>query len=238
MSKIIFALALVALAITSVTAQAQTSHYSLGTNVNIDGTIWYITVSDSTNCKTAYTSAGAFLSYGFKFRSDVASSTKYERALPVCQQNEVESGHGYGYGKFLAPQVGKIVCSDRGSDKGTCYVMARGGYKVGFANAQVFKDLGYSFLNTVSADVSWMKNLLVINSASTGHYGPINFNGTVKMSNGSDGFGVFPDLATLYSYGYTLDDVKTANEADWNSHDTLSYNQEVIGHRQKGQLTP
>jgi hypothetical protein len=237
MSKIIFALALVALTATSITAQAQTNGaYPLGTNVNINGTIWYITTS---NCRTAYTSAGAFLSYGFKFSSDVASSTEYDRALPICQLNEVSGpGYGYSYGKFLPPQVGKIVCSDRGSDKGTCYVMARGIYKAGFANAQVFKDLGYSFSNKVVADVSWMKNLFVINSTSTRHYGPINFNGTVKMSNGTDGFGAFPDLVTLYSYGYTLDDVTTANEADWNSHNTLSYNEVVIGHRQKGQLTP
>src|SRR6185312_17234132 len=75
-----------------------------GTNVSdASGTV-YMIVSGQ---RRPYTSAGAFLSYGFNSFASVAQASAEDLALPV--------------GSFIPPQDGSIICSDRGSDKGTCY---------------------------------------------------------------------------------------------------------------------
>src|SRR5450631_2288673 len=101
---------------------AHAAAHAAGANVSSsDGTVWMI-MPDGT--RRAYTSAGAFLSYGFNSWSQVVPASADDLALPAGSS-------------FIPPQDGSIICSDRGSDKGTCYEVS-GGMKFGFTSAAVF----------------------------------------------------------------------------------------------------
>jgi hypothetical protein len=79
--------------------------HSAGTNIKgADGTIYLVTTD---GYKRPYTSAGAFLSYGLNSFAKT--------------QNESTEDSSLKNGWFIPPQDGKIICSDRGADKGTCY---------------------------------------------------------------------------------------------------------------------
>ena len=89
---------------------AHAAVHAAGTNVSAsDGTIFMIS-TDGT--RRPYTSAGAFLSYGFNSFASTVTASAEDLALPV--------------GSFIPPQDGSIMCSDRGSDKGTCYLITAG----------------------------------------------------------------------------------------------------------------
>src|SRR5579864_633724 len=95
--------------------------HSAGVNVkSSDGTIYFITTDGQ---RRPYTSAGAFLSYGLNSFGNVAVASAEDLSLPV--------------GSFIPPQDGKIICSDRGGDKGTCYLISQSA-KVGFPSAAIF----------------------------------------------------------------------------------------------------
>jgi hypothetical protein len=94
-----------------------------------DGTIYFIT---QTNQKRPYTSAGAFLSYGLNSFAGTLPATAEDMALTT--------------GAFIPPQDGKIICSDRGNDKGTCYLISQSA-RMAFPSAEVFLGQGFSFKN-------------------------------------------------------------------------------------------
>ena len=191
--------------------------HSAGTNVkSSDGTVWMITTDGQ---RRAYTSAGAFLSYGFNSFSSVVGANADDLALPA--------------GSFIPPQDGKVICSDRGADKGTCYLIT-GAMKAGFTSASVFTGLGFSFSRVQQGDVSWMNSTSNIDNTTAAHRPGVlvNDSGTVKLVGNSGVLGI-PDLATFNSWGYSFADVVPANAAD----KALSMSG-VMATRQPGQLSP
>jgi hypothetical protein len=178
---------------------AHAAVHAAGTNVSdSSGTVWMV-MPDGT--RRAYTSAGAFLSYGFNSWSQVVPASAEDLALTA--------------GSFIPPQDGSIICSDRGSDKGTCYEIS-GGQKFGFTSAAVFTGLGFSFSNALSGDVSWMNSgSMLLNSATAAHLpgSLVNNNGTVQLMGASGLLGI-PDVATFNSWGYSFGKVVPANAAD------------------------
>ncbi|MBI5530194.1 MAG: hypothetical protein HY918_01710 [Candidatus Doudnabacteria bacterium] len=196
---------------------AQAAAHAAGTNVkSSDGTIWMI-MPDGT--RRAYTSAGAFLSYGFNSFASVVDANADDLALPA--------------GSFIPPQDGKIMCSDRGSDKGTCYLVT-GAMKAGFTSAAVFTGLGFSFSRVGYGDVSWMTSTSNIDNTTAAHRPGVlvNNNGTVQLV-GATGLLGIPDLATFNSWGYSFASVVPANDADKAMTQTG-----VMAARVAGQLSP
>jgi hypothetical protein len=187
-----------------------------GTNVISSGTVFMITADGQ---RRPYTSAGAFLSYGFNTWAGVQQAASEDLALPV--------------GSFIPPRDGKIICSDRGADKGTCYLITNG-KKAGFVSAQVFQKLGFSFSKTTMGDVSFMESDNAISDSSQSHKPGtlINKNGTIYLilSNGLSGV---PSMDVLNSWGYSLADAITANISD--SQLPQSY---VMTGRQGAELMP
>lgn len=128
---------------------------------------------------------------------------------------------------------GKILCSDRGSDLGTCYLISDG-KKSGFTSESVFKGLGFSFSNTSPADVSWMQTGPNISDSASSHMTGvlINNNGTIQYVYGTRLFG-FPNMSVFDSWGFQLKDIVPANIADKQKIQDL-----VMSTRMAGQLNP
>lgn len=196
-------------------APAFAAAHAEGANVNKAGTIGMIIGGQF----RPYTSAGAFLSYGFNSWSNVVVANADDSALPV--------------GSFIPPQDGSIIFSDRGADKGTGYVIS-GGSKYGFPTEAIFKGQGYTYANAMWADVSWMPMGGVINSADAAHLPGtlVNNAGTVQLVGNTGLMGV-PDLATFNSWGYSFAKVVPAN-----SNDKAKTQTGVMATRQAGQLSP
>lgn len=177
---------------------AKAAPHAAGTNVNYQGTIWMV-MPDGT--RRAYTSAGAFLSYGFNSFANVVEANSDDLALPA--------------GAFIPPQDGKVICSDRGADKGTCYVIS-GAMKYGFTSAAVFTGLGFSFARAQSGDVSFLTSGATNVDNTTAAHLPgvlVNNGGTVQLRGTSGNLGI-PDIATFNTWGYSFADVVPANDAD------------------------
>jgi len=195
----------------------------VGTNiVDSGGTVYMIAVENGQTVRRPYTSAGAFLSYGFNSFGNL--SRNY-------------SGFSYPVGSFIPPQDGKIVCSDRGADKGTCYIIT-GGKKAAFTSADVFAKLGYSFNRALYGDVSFLINLANINTSAEAHVPGtlVNKDGTIYLvgptADASALFGI-PDMATFNSWGYLFADVVLAN-----SFDRVLPLARNVGARTPGALSP
>jgi hypothetical protein len=168
-----------------------------GANVSNNGTVYMITDDGQ---RRPYTSAGAFLSYGFNSWTNVQQASTEDLALPV--------------GSFIPPRDGKIICSDRGTDKGTCYLMTNG-KPAAFVSAQVFYGLGFSFSKDLTGDVSFLtQDTNITNSTDQHRLGVL-----VKKSGslyivGPTGLLPVPSTAVLTSWGYSAGDAVTANAAD------------------------
>jgi hypothetical protein len=200
---------------------AHAAVHAAGTNVSdSSGTVWMV-MPDGT--RRAYTSAGAFLSYGFNSWSQVVTASAEDLALPQ--------------GSFIPPQDGSIICSDRNDSfavKGTCYEISNG-QKFGFTSAAVFTGLGFSFTNSSLADVSWMTaGSQLLNNTTAAHLPGtlVNNNGTVQLM-GTTGLLGIPDVATFNSWGYSFGKVVPANAADKAMSQTG-----VMATRVAGQLSP
>lgn len=219
--KIFAGLSAAAVTLTAFPAFVAAAAHPVGTNVDYQGTVWMIYNGQSGVCRRAYTSAGAFLSYGFNSWSQVVAANADDLALPVCSEG------------FIPPQDGGIIFSDRGADKGTGYVIS-GGMKYGFPTEAAFKGQGYSYSNATWADVSWMSMGGVINDAAAAHVPGtlINNGGTVQLVGNSGLMGI-PDIATFNSWGYSFAKVVPANAAD-----TAKAQTGVMATRQAGQLSP
>ena len=199
-------------------AVVHASVHSAGTNVvSSDGTVWMI-MPDGT--RRAYTSAGAFLSYGFNSWSQVVPASSEDLALTQ--------------GSFIPPQDGSIMCSDRGTDKGTCYEVSNS-QKFGFTSAAVFAGLGFSFSNALYGDVSWMTSgSTLINDATAAHLPGtlVNNNGTVQLIGNGGVLGI-PDLNTFNGWGYSFKLVVPAN-----ANDKMKTQTGVMAVRTPGLLSP
>ncbi len=197
---------------------AQAAVHAAGTNVSDStGTVWMV-MPDGT--RRAYTSAGAFLSYGFNSWSQVVPASAEDLALPQ--------------GSFIPPQDGSIICSDRGADAGTCYEISSS-QKFGFTSAAVFTGLGFSFTNSMPGDVSWMTmSPTLLNNTTMAHLPGtlVNNVGTVQLM-GTTGLLGIPDVATFNSWGYSFGKVAMANAADKAMTQTG-----VMATRVAGQLSP
>lgn len=199
--KYVLLSALLVLGLQAIPAYA--AEHSLGSNIiGTDGTVYTITTQNGQTVRAPYTSSGAFLSYSFNTWDSIVGVSAEDMALPV--------------GTFIPPQNGKVICSDRGADKGTCYLITNG-QKAGFTSASVFTGLGYSFSNVMSGDVSFLPSTSNVSSASSPHDAGslINKNGTIYLV-GNNGLIGLPSWSTLQSWGYTSTDIVPANSADDN----------------------
>lgn len=89
---------------------AHANQHALGTHIAApDGTVFTITSENGQTVRRPYTSAGDCLSYAFNPWASVVPASAEDLALPD--------------GSLTPPQNGKIICSDRGTDKGTCYLI-------------------------------------------------------------------------------------------------------------------
>lgn len=171
--------------------------HSAGTNILNNGTIYMVTADGQLR---PYTSAGAYLSYGFNSWGNVVQANSDDLALAT--------------GAFIPPRDGTIMCSDRGSDKGTCYLITNG-QKAGFTSENVFNQSGFNFKYALYGDVSFLPTAPNISSSTQAHLPGtlINDSGTIKLVGTNGTIGV-PSMDTLQSWGYSLVNVVNANSAD------------------------
>ncbi|MBL8030561.1 MAG: hypothetical protein JNN11_04925 [Candidatus Doudnabacteria bacterium] len=194
--------------------------HAVGTNVKTsDGTIWMV-MPDGT--RRAYTSAGAFLSYGFNSFATVVDANGEDAALPQ--------------GAFIPPQDGTIFCATatKASDvQGECSLIT-GGMKAAFTSEANFSGRGFSFGNAQYGDSSFLtKTTNIDNTTDANRPGVlVNDNGTVKLV-GNNGVLGIPDMATFNSWGYSWNKVVPANASD----KALPMSG-VMAARQAGQLSP
>lgn len=199
---------------------AKAAAHAVGTNVKTsDGTVWMI-MPDGT--RRAYTSAGAFLSYGFNSFATLVDANAEDAALPQ--------------GAFIPPQDGTIFCATqtKASDvQGECSLIT-GGMKAAFTSEANFSGRGFSFANAQYGDSSFLtKTTNIDNTTDANRPGVlVNDNGTVKLVGNSGVLGI-PDLMTFNSWGYSWAKVVPANAADKALPQTG-----VMAARQAGQLSP
>lgn len=182
---------------------AQAAPHPLSSNiVTQEGTVYTITKENNLTVRRPYTSPGAFLSFSYNTWDTIVGASAEDMALPV--------------GSFIAPQDGKIICSDRGADKGTCYLITSG-KKAGFTSANVFTQLGYNFSYVMSGDVSFLPSTANIDTPTAPHNPGtlINKDGTVYLV-ANNGLLGLPNWDTLKSWGYSPTDIIPANSADRN----------------------
>ncbi len=165
-----------------------------------DGTIWFI---DNNGMRSAFTSAGAFQSYGFLSFSQVVDANSDDLALPT--------------GPFIAPRDGSIFCATatKGTDvAGECSLMT-GGMKAAFTSASVFSGLGFSFSRAKYGDSSFVAKTSNIGNTSDAHRPGVlvNNHGTVQLVGTSSLLGI-PSIDVFNSWGYSFSDVVPANGAD------------------------
>lgn len=180
--------------------------HAVGSNVaGPEGTVYFITTH---NTRSPYTSAGAFLSYKFNSWSNVMPANAADLALPLSTFRpiaDVATQATY----FIPPRNGSLI-----NDHGTVYLITNGA-RIGFASAQVFSNLNYSFANVYPGDTSFMNTLAPLTSAERVHPDGalINDNGTLYIINNGRLMG-FPNLAVFNSWGYWLSEAATANRYD------------------------
>jgi hypothetical protein len=184
-----------------------------------DGTVWFI---DNNNTRSAFTSAGAFQSYGFLSFSQVVDANSDDLALPT--------------GPFIAPRDGSIFCATatKGSDvAGECSLIS-GGMKAAFTSASVFSGLGFSFSRAHYGDSSFLSKTTNIGNTTDAHRPGVlvNNHGTVQLVGTSSLLGI-PSLDVFNSWGYSFSDVVPANGAD----QTITQ-AGVMTARTPGQLNP
>jgi hypothetical protein len=168
-----------------------------------DGTVYRI----ENGTRYPYTSAGAFLSYGFNTWGAVVPATTGDMALPVATYRPSGSTQQTTY--FIPPRNGSLI-----NDKGTIYLITNG-TRVGFANAQSFLELGYSFSNAQPGDTSFMVTLAPINNTATAHPDGtlIRDNKTIYLLKNNTRLGI-SSMEVFYSWGLNMNEVVPANNYD------------------------
>ena len=173
------------------------ANYS-GHNVLINGTVYWIYGS----AKFPYTSAGAFLSYGFNNWAGVTPATADEANLPTAINGNQQVS-------YIPPRNGSLI-----NDHGTIYLITNG-MRAGFSSAQVFTELGYSFSNASAGDTSFLQTLTPINSSQTAHFDGtlVNDHGTIYLMQNNTREGI-PSVAVFNSWGLKFQEVIKANSFD------------------------
>lgn len=229
MKKLIFTILIGVIISLSGVNYTQATAHTAGTNFKTpDGTIWYVYTPIYGNppsfapqyFKRPYTSAGSFMSYSFNDFGKVENATAEDIALSE--------------GEFMPPRNGSVMCSDRGADRGTCYLITN--YKkAGFTSASVFSCLGFSFHQHVYyGDLSWLPTDEVINTCSEAHRPGVvvNNNGTIQLLGSGTSIG-FPTWDIFLSWGFFPEDVVPANKLDTQSQQLF-----IVGPRPFGPLSP
>src|SRR3989344_3939200 len=175
-------------------------------NTNIlgpDGTVYLI----QNGFRSPYTSAGAFLSYGFNYWANVAPATTGDMNLPLSTYTPSGSTSTTTY--FITPRNGSLI-----NDKGTIYLITNG-LRIGFASADAFLGLGYSYATVQPGDTSFMVALAPINNSAMSHPDGtlVNDNGTIYIMKNNTKMG-FPSLQVFFSWGFELNKVVPANSYD------------------------
>lgn len=180
-------------------AQAAT----LGEFIHDKGTVYVISPgSNSVNYRRPFTSAGAFSSYKNHSWANVRPATTSDLSAASV-------------GPFVPPREGSILCSDRGEDYKTCYLISNE-TKRGFTSSQIFLCLGYQFSNVYQGDTSWLAkggNIDTCNQAHPrgtlilmdGQYYIVGNNGKHKVSS-----------SDLETWGYSTIEAVPANSYDRN----------------------
>ena len=163
-------------------------------------TVWFI---KDTGRKAAFTSGGAFMTYGFLSFAQVVDANSDDLALATDP--------------FIAPRDGSIFCATmtKGTDvAGECSLIT-GGMKAAFTSASVFAGQGYSFARANYGDSSFLAKTSNIDNAGAAHRqgALVNFSGTVYLMGTSTLLGI-PSIDVFNSWGYSFADVVTANAAD------------------------
>jgi hypothetical protein len=165
-----------------------------------DGTVYFI---NSNNHRAAFTSAGAFLTYGFLSWSQVVDANTDDLALAADP--------------FIAPRDGSIFCatSTKGTDVAGECALITGGMKAAFTSASVFSGQGYSFARAQYGDSSFLAKTSNIDNAGAAHRqgALVNQSGTVYLVGTSTLLGI-PSVDVFNSWGYSFADVVPANAAD------------------------
>jgi hypothetical protein len=203
LSKTVSAVSSVALA-ASMLAMPLVSHAASAGGVysTPDGTVWFVT---SDMQRRPFTSAGAFLSYGFLTWGQVMAADASVTALPA--------------GSFIPPRDGSIFCATatKGTDvSGEC-ALVTGGMKAAFTSAAVFGGLGYSFANAQYGDSSFLSKTSNIDNSSAAHSPGVLVNnaGTVQMVVSGGLWGVpSVDVFNSWYMNFGFAQVVPANAAD------------------------
>jgi hypothetical protein len=184
-------------------SQASSLAHADGTNIISNGTIYLIQGS----AREPYTSAAAFLSYGFNSWVTVQPATAADLALPFASYTPNGSTQSQPY--YVAPRNGSLI-----NDNGTIYLITDG-MRAGFSSAAIFNNLGYSFANAVPGDTSFLVALAPINSATIPHPDGtlINDNGTIYIMQNGYRVGI-PSMDVLNSWGLKIPEVVNANSYD------------------------
>ncbi len=219
-TKFVTGLSTVAMA-TSMLIMPATTHAATAGEVykTTDGTVYFI---DSSMQKRAFTSWGAFESYGFLSAGQIQNMTDAVMALPS--------------GALVAPQDGRIFCATATKDsdvKGECSLIT-GGKKAAFTSAAVFGAQGFSFANAYNGDSSFLAKTANIDNGSAAHSAGVlvNNGGTIQLVV-SGGLWGTPSMDVFNSWGWKMSDVVTANAAD-----KMLTQTGVIAARTAGQLSP
>ncbi len=211
-------IALVVLLMLLLPHEVSASHLT-GQNIRDGGgTIYFL---DKDGSKRPYTSAAAFLSYRFNTWASVSTGDSDD-----LQKNT---------GQFVPPRDGKIICADRGVEKGTCYLMSNGN-KVAFTSAKLFFAQGFSFQKALTGDVSFLGSGGLISDLSQPHMpGTVIRKGNTLYFVGNNGLYGIPSELILKSWGYAFEDAVPINNADQNANLTVVGNLEL---RTPGSLSP
>lgn len=184
-----------------------------------DGTIWFI---DNNNQRRAFTSLGAFNTYGFLSLGQVVDANTDDTGLNT--------------GAFIPPRDGSIFCATatKGTDVAGECALITGGMKAAFTSSAVFTGQGFSFARAQYGDSSFLTKTSNIDNAGAAHRMGVlvNNNGTVQLVGSTSLLGI-PSIDVFNSWGYSFADVVPANAAD------LSWAQSgVMCARVAGELNP
>lgn len=172
-----------------------------------DGTVWRIVFGT----RMPYTSAGAFLSYGYNSWDKVVQANTADVALPASTDSYPSKTN------YIPPRDGSLI-----NDNGTIYVVSDW-HRRGFSSAKVFLDLGYSFSNAIPGDTSFLTTYTPISSSKREHAPGtvINDNGTLcflqspfRAEDKTSGRQCFSSMTDFYNWGFKLNEVIPANSYD------------------------
>lgn len=183
-----------------------------GANVkSVDGTVYRI----MNGTRNPYTSAGAFLSYGYNSWADVQLANAADMAMPVptCTQ----AGTNNQRPCYIVPRDGSLI-----NDQGTIYIITDN-YRIGFASAEAFLGLGYSFGDALVGDTSFLTTLEAINTDQIAHPSGtvVNDKGTIcviespfRTGNNKSDRKCFSKLSDMNSWGIRSNEILMANSYD------------------------